>query len=369
MKAYILSIAIVLVLSFFADYLKNKKKDKASILIVILSCIVASFIAGIRDENVGTDIHNYVTALFDESGNNIFSFISLYIKYRIEIGFTALVSLFSIFRNLNVVLFGIELACILPVAIYAIKQRSKVPIACVMFVYMISMYSYSFSMMRQSIAISLGLLVLHYSRTENYKKSILFIILAFLFHRTAIVLLVLPILCYVLKKKNNDKYFYLFMIVIVSFMLFAFSTEVIKILPTKYSNRLLEDIETSVNLLSVLKKSIWIIPVAIGIKSATDQEEKNQLVIAFVLVFLDVLTYLMGMKTPIVSRLSLYYSDLAAFVYFPIIIKTTKPKWVMTLAVSSVMVFAWYHMTVNDTSARIYPYKTNVIPQLNSEER
>ena len=367
MKAYIVNFILCMLLSFIADVMFKKNKKRMGIIFIILTILVMGIIAGVRSENVGTDIHNYVTSLFEYSYQLHTGIFDIYSKFGVELGFTILVFISSRFGDLNLVLFFIQLAIVLPIAIYSYKVKEQIPISINIFIFLMTMYSYSFSMMRQSVAISIGLLSVYYFKHNDRKKGFLSIMVAYLFHRTSIILLVFYYLIKYIYYQNKNSYFYLFIIMLLFFILSILLPNLISLLPIKYSNYLESRFVSSVNFYSLVKKVIWIIPIIICLLRIRhcNSEKKNDLLFSMLLIILDVLTYLIGIRVPTVSRLALYFTNISCFVYFPYILKMFKPRLFSQTLFIFVMIFLWWHMTTNDRSANIYPYKSEIITFLN----
>ena len=369
MKAYIINIIICLFFSVVADASYKNKKNKIGMFFLILVALTMSVISGLRSETVGTDIHNYVISLFRDFsmyGNGI---ISNYTKFGVEIGFTSLVFLFSKFNNINFVLFGIQLAIVIPLLIYCYKVKDKTPISLNVFIFLMTMYCYSLSMMRQSISITIGLLATFFFQNNQEKKGFICIGIAYLFHRTSIVIFAIYILTKYIYKKSKDSYLYLFLMLFVTIVLAVLSPKIITLLPVKYSGYLGDKFTSSVNILSIMKKIVWYIPILICMNKIKDKDSKlyKDLLLTIFLISLDLIIYLIGMKIPTVSRLSLYFSNISCFIYFPYIIKMFRPKIFSQTIYFSIIIFMWWHMTVNDVSANIYPYKTDILPALNTK--
>ena len=294
MKAYILNFIICMLLSFISDVMFKKNKKKIGIIFVILIVLVMSTIAGVRSETVGTDIHNYVTSLFKYSYQLHVGIFDIYSKFGVELGFTLLVFISSKFGDLNLVLFFIQIAVVLPIVLYSYKMKEKVPISINIFIFLMTMYSYSFSMMRQSVAISIGLLSVYYFKNDDRKRGFLSIFIAYLFHRTSIILIVFYYLIKYVYYENKNSYFYLFIIMFLFFTLSILLPNLISLLPVKYSNYLDSRFVSSVNFYSMIKKIIWIIPVTICLLKTriSNLEMKNDLFFSMLLIVLDILTYL-----------------------------------------------------------------------------
>ena len=136
MKAYIVNFILCMLLSFIADVMFKKNKKRMGIIFIILTILVMGIIAGVRSENVGTDIHNYVTSLFEYSYQLHTGIFDIYSKFGVELGFTILVFISSRFGDLYLVLFFIQLAIVLPIAIYSYKVKEQIPISINIFIFL-----------------------------------------------------------------------------------------------------------------------------------------------------------------------------------------------------------------------------------------
>ena len=369
MKAYILTFIVTILLALISDYLLKKGNIKTAKLFLFMSLLVPCFIAGVRNEYVGKDVHNYLSLLYRDFSNGA-SFLSEYKMYGlsgVEPLFMLLVYFPSKLSNFNIVFFIVELAVVLPVYYFAYKQKDNIPIPLTIFIFLLTMYCYSLSMMRQSVAITICLLGTYYLVNNNFKKSFFSIILAFFFHRTAIIYLMVLILGYIIFKTKKNKVLYLFLLLGGAIIVSISAPIIISFLPSKYSNYLDARWESAVNVLSLIKKIIWIIPLLlcyVKINESSDSSKKNTLLFCIFMVFFDIVFYLIGIKVPTVSRISLYFSNISLFFVIPEILKMFKQKCIITSLCCILLIFFWHHMIIND-DAGVYPYKSDVIQFLN----
>ena len=371
MKAYVLTFIICLLLCTISDMLFNKKKANLFKIFMSLAIIVLCLLAALRSEYVGRDVHNYLTMLFRDFSSGV-SFIDELRSTRaggIEPLFMLLVLIFSKFKSLNIVFFFVQLAIVLPIFIfsYHLKKDKGIPITLTIFVFLMTMYVYSFSMMRQSIAISIGLLSLYYYMNENKKISYLLFFIAFLFHRTSIIIIVMFISYnYVFKNKKN-RVIYLFFTLIIGAMVGLFLPNIVSLLPGKYSLYLGSEYETSFNYFSLLKKMTFLIPAFFLINGTTNKnsEDNKMILFSLFLMIYDIMFYLFGLKVPEVSRICLYFTNISYFLFIPILIKRIKPKIVGELLITILLFFFWHHMTTGNNEADIYPDKSDVASFLN----
>lgn len=175
------------------SWLKNK-----SIQIILICFLI--FIAGFRSIDIGTDTENYY--LFYYRILNNYQFISRYeplfqlLNYfvvKLKLGFEWVTFLSSVLT-------------IIPLY-FAFNKSSRFPLFS-WFVYIAFCYYFqSFNIMRQSIAMSWVLLAICYLDSnksffdkKSNRKTIIYTIIAILFHYTAVLVLLIYFLNYILSK-------------------------------------------------------------------------------------------------------------------------------------------------------------------------
>lgn len=371
MKAYILTFLISLFLCFFSDMYFNNKQYRKSKFFLFLAMFTLCLIAAFRDEYVGRDIHNYLTLLFRDFSNGV-SLLEEMKSTRasgIEPLFMLLVLFASKFNNLNIVFFFVQLAIVLPVFIFAYKNKKikNVPITFTIFIFLMSMYAYSFSMMRQSISICICLLSLFYYMNDKKIKSYFLLIIAFLFHRTSVILVSIYLLYNFIFKNKKNRFLYLFITIIMCFIVGLILPKFVSLLPAKYSMYLGSNYETSFNLFSLMKKMFFLILSFFLLKGNMNIESLDYKMILFsiFLVIFDIAFYIFGLQVPEISRLCLYFTNIFYFIFLPILITKVKPRCIGYGSVVLLLFFFWFHMTTGNNEADIYPYRSDLIPFLN----
>lgn len=168
---------------------------------LLLPCLFAAF----RAETVGTDVLHYVkpyylSALSYDSLTGYLAQGSAEIGYEIFIYYIA--KIFGCFQS---ILFFIELLVIIPVYIVSLKNKKRWSVWISMAVYYAVFYIPSFNFMRQSIAAALLLLAFFELIEEKWLKTLLLVIIAQMFHSTAIIgasIILFGTLFYRIKSKN-----------------------------------------------------------------------------------------------------------------------------------------------------------------------
>src|ERR1035437_7444476 len=178
--------------------LKQNKK------IFILSFFILLLIGGLRGISVGTDTINY---------KDLYSGVEL---KGFEVGYYYLNDyIISHGYNFQIMIFISMLLCLFPV-FFVVNRISSRPLLSITLYVLLYFYFNSFNVMRQSIAISVFFLALYFLQKNNKFGYFISIIIAALFHTTALIVLV----TYPFYKINMHKFIYIILI-LISFLIGA----------------------------------------------------------------------------------------------------------------------------------------------------
>lgn len=198
MYIYILVILAIILLYNKINTKKINVYDIILLLILILVC-------GLRD-GVGTDY-----GLYKFYYNNIDQ------NSRFEIGFRFLIELANkVGISYNTFLILIS-AITITLFYIAIKKYSSKPAASIFFFVALGYYAYSFNIIRQMLAIAITLYGINYIKEKKFLKYLVLILVASLFHSTALIMI--PVY-FLLKLKNNrnNNFILLFICAILPFL-------------------------------------------------------------------------------------------------------------------------------------------------------
>lgn len=176
----------------------QKKNKSTFILLSVIAILIPCFIAAVRDKTIGTDVLVYVEPLKNAAINSKsiteyfnsywFHIWRNYYVSSYEIGFSILVYIVAkLFGNIQFVLFFIQLLTIIPLYLALAPKRKEYPIWLAMAVYYLMFYNASLNMMRQWIAMSFLLLSFKSLTNGNKKVGFLWFIVAYLFHTSALI--------------------------------------------------------------------------------------------------------------------------------------------------------------------------------------
>lgn len=221
MFIYLIVFALSLLLIFFSE--KFKPKTLIHILLVFIALAIPTLLAGLRASSIGTDTMSYLVPIYENAlaSDSFGQFQHKQFLYNwsyvtvsdYEIGFTALVYIVTkLFGNLYVL--QTLIAGIITWTVYtAINQyKREIPVWLGMAVFYFMYFNVTMNMMRQWIA--MGILLLGTRCIfERKKKYFLYVLVACLFHSSALIGAGFYVLYYFIndhkayRKKNNKKHF------------------------------------------------------------------------------------------------------------------------------------------------------------------
>ena len=189
--------------------LSEKKNKKIRITLIAIGLLIPCVFAGIRDVSVGNDTKRYLLSVFDMAkANNIKNFFN-YCNWYLDIndyGYLLLSFVITkVFGSFNVLLFFIEV--IIVATFYKsvdINKKNKYDVIFSMAIFYLFFYNATFNMIRQSLALTSLLLGIAYLNKDNYKCSIIWLIISILFHKTACVAILIYAVYYFIKKNKLE---------------------------------------------------------------------------------------------------------------------------------------------------------------------
>lgn len=197
---YIVTLCVCMYCSIHFDVFNNKNKRKTAYNGLLIWFIA---ISGLQYK-MGTDMVTYMDwyADLDLQNWSIKNLISDNERY--QPGWTALGYICKFITN-DFLLLKILQSIFVNVAVFSyFKRETKYVFISVLLYGLMSYFVINFNILRQSIAIGFALYGLTYLRLKNYKKYYLFVLLAYLFHNSAFILIPLPLLN-LLNSSKRDK--------------------------------------------------------------------------------------------------------------------------------------------------------------------
>lgn len=364
MYIYILFFIVSLLCIYMGK--KYEKMKWLSISLEILSIVLLSFLAAIRDNSIGTDINVYVKPIFDffvEYGNSSFK-VELY--NDIEIGYRLFNYIISIFtNNLPVLLFFIQLF-ILTFSFLGIKKMYPKNYPLVYSIFILIFYNRSLNLVRQSMALVLCIYALPYLFEKKYKKFFIIVIAASLFHKSALIFLTLWIIYMIIKNKNINQYLIATGIFSFGIILFIFFPQLINIfinlhlLPSKYefylSHYVLNEIDF--NCLEIGINIFLMCIYVVFAKIYNNKEEKSKFY--FVLLTINLMCLIIASRYVSAYRMSIYFS-VPVLLYFLSNLnlvwkKEEEKKFNLNLIGIGIAIVFWFWIYAYGNSGQTVPF-------------
>ena len=215
MVPYLSCFLITGVFAQINDYSLKKKYKIFTVLTALLVILLPALLAGFRSYEVGTDVNFYVKRGFDLALNfgSVSDWLNLsdipgYIVTSQEKGYLLLMYIVSRFSTIaHVFLFVVSAIenVMVYLALYKLKSRCSIFMGEIIFLF--TQYNSFYNMVRQGIAMSICLFavaILLSNEKQKYIKFVLWILVAFEFHKTAIIALVFLGIYMLLKNTNNN---------------------------------------------------------------------------------------------------------------------------------------------------------------------
>lgn len=186
MVPYYLLIGLPMLLSIFS-YKFNKKKLSDRLPLYVFFVILLLLLS-LRDVRCGADLLTYKNKF---EIINISSIESIFNFSTIEFGYNFFVAINKlIFNNFQFLLFSCAIISIVPIMVFYIKETKHNILTMVLFV-SVAPFAMFFSGLRQSIAIGLGVIAYSFCKENKLFRFLLIVFIAFLFHISSIILLLM----------------------------------------------------------------------------------------------------------------------------------------------------------------------------------
>ena len=181
---------IIFILTSILFYLAEKSKFKVVFNIIsYLAIIILSTFAGVRDITVGTDILIYGIDTFNVARffRDLFHSFSI-VAHKSDFLFYLINYIVATFTDeYNILLFAISFIQNSLVFEACKKYYPPAPIWIMMLIYMLFFYNLTLNLMRQGLAMAFTLWSMKFFRQEKLRELIICAIIAFLLHKSSLV--------------------------------------------------------------------------------------------------------------------------------------------------------------------------------------
>lgn len=220
MFPYYLLIGLPLLLSIFSYKVNDKRVSERFPLFVFF--LILLVLLSLRSIECGADLQTYKNKF---ESINISSVKSVLNFSSIEFGYNFFVAINKlIFNNFQFLLFSCAVLSIVPIMVFYLRETKHNILTIALFV-SIAPFSMFFSGLRQSIAMGIGIISYNYCKKNKIIIFLFMVFLAFLFHQSSIILLLMYPLTHV---KITRKW--VFPIIVLYILCFVYNKQIFEIL-------------------------------------------------------------------------------------------------------------------------------------------
>ncbi len=349
MIPYILLFVLVMILTIMAQTTYNKSK-KVSIALSVICVLILSLFAGFRALDVGTDISVYGERFFRYC-QRFPSFTRYISTLNMEKGYLFLnYIVYKISNNLHVFLFILQLISASVIYIIAYREREKGSMWLIVLTYLCLWYNTTFNILRQSISIAILLYAYKFIEEKKYIKYVIAVGIAFLFHKSAILCLTIPIISILSKTKLKKIYTFLMVVAVLilynSLDFFIYIIENFFPFLEKYLRYFnLDENIPNINWKFAFFKLIMLIGILIFSKRLrTTETKKENSSLLIIMAILDVLLYCSSAVIKYGYRLSYFFLPHLIILYPRIdwSLKGYKGRTLYRICVVIFLILYWY---------------------------
>lgn len=352
MLPYFILVGAPAAVALYNSWKRDEKRNKTVINVFFFIWLVLLLL---RKETVGIDLFNYskmFQSAIHTSYGRIFSFV---FTLEHEFGFYFLAKLLSSFTtDFRVMLAVVALLSIIPVWHLYKNNVSKHPFLTIAILLNIGVFSIYFSGLRQVLAMGFVLPAYKYTQKGKPVEFLLMVLLAFLFHKSAIIMLLLYPAYYM---KLNDKA-YLFLIVSTVGVCYLFKKPIFTFLRSFISDYYSSNLQETGAIAILLLLLVFVVFSYV----ITDESEMSRETLGLrnILVVCALLQIFAGVN-PLAMRLNYYY-----LLFVPIIIPkiaecAAEKNRVLTEFMLMIMIcfftaYYFYDAYTDVSTLKLYPY-------------
>lgn len=348
---------IMLVIIFFALILyANKSKGKKICYCIFMSAsfLILLIISGCRAFNIGTDTPMFVRAYYRL---NTFQAISNTYTERFELGYRIMNAVLNQISNSPHLLLFVSALITLALFYYVFHKQSKYPAMSVFMFVSLMFYCNSMCLLRQYLAMAIcSLAIMMLNENKKFKFTLL-VLLASLFHSSAIIVLILlPMMKLKITKQNRFKL--CFLSIIVMLLGNQLITVLIKVLPQYTSYLSSEKYYLENQLGSILKAGLQIIMFIIINMYFKDEKDDPFYKVGYLCALIATDVSVISIQGAVLERMGFYFSVINC-ISIPNVLSTInckRDKYIISL-LFILLCLAYYFVVLF-----LRPYWSGVIP-------
>lgn len=349
MLPYFINLAFVLLVSFVGV----RGRGKPSFMLLGVGFFSMIFLAGLRDQIVGTDTRNYI--YFYDLLQDFYSISD--VNVDIEVGYLVLTWLLHFISSEYItLLFGIAIFYIGTCYWAILKLSVNIPMSIFVFITM-GFYTFGFNGARQALAMGICFLAIDALQEKRFLKYSMHIFLAYFFHKSAIILC----LTYFILVGGGVgwKRFAYLIAASLAFLSFSGLVSVAATFSEKYENYGVST-DGGGGVQVAFLSAIAIFFMLFERYVTYGQKAYNMYLNMYILgVLIAVLSVVLGIDPSGMLRLSLYFT-FSAVLLWPLVFKNIRSNGVRTFAIIlfSLLYLTYYAMTL-DSFSEMSPYVFN----------
>ncbi|WP_270474900.1 EpsG family protein [Clostridium cochlearium] len=343
----IISIFFLAFLFFIFIPIKNRKE-----CFLFFTFVQLFFISALRYE-VGLDFINYIgTFQLVKMRSSISELLGLGKITTVEYGYLFLNRAIGLLTNQSQWIFIVTSFIIIYLVFRTVKDYSSI---AWMSIYLFSVEAYisSFNIMRQYIAVSIVFFSYKYVKKRNFNKFLLSILIASMFHTSA--LLVLPVY-FILNKNLNIKI--IVYSIFIGFIVSIFFDSIISIIQKVFYGKYIESSfgMFSGNINNVIIAFVYFSMAMIFKKNLLKRNNDNNILINWS--FINLALSIMSMNMWIITRF-MSYSSIFNILLIPEIIISIKDKLIRRSMIIVIIIFTLllYFNTITNPANKLIPYQ------------
>lgn len=369
MIIYLFSFGISCLFIFLAQKNFDKNRKILGVLASIIAILIPTILAGLRDISVGYDIKLYGLNQFQLAVNST-SFSNFLNVCDTDFGYALINYIVSRFTdNINIFLFTINFIIVVLIYLSAYHNRNKVPMWMYMFVFYMMIYNITLNILRQSIAVAIIIYSLKYAEEKKLIKFIVGVIIAMLFHSTAIIALPIYFIFMVEGSKRINIYRLIILGILVIFILNFFNiiegAVNIGLISAKFLSYVdvYSENATDFGYIDGVTRIIFLLICLFTYKEKIKYNERNKTYI-----FLLIIDFILMQLTSIsgsAQRLAYYYGFPTLLIMIPQMSIGFKKRAgnteLVTFCVLSILIAYWYLKFIYQDFGSTYPYTSNIL--------
>lgn len=314
------------------EKLNEEKKKQFKIWMVILAILPMFLLFVLRYKYIGADTIGYVR--FFQKEIRGYSFIELFDQdaTRFEIGFRIYVKIISLFTKNYTVFFLINGLLIFGILLRFSLKYTDNPFLFFFLFITLGTYAFMETGLRQALAISICILAMDFIKEKKFFPFLLLVILAYFFHKSALVFLLIYPLCAI---KKTDWLIFTYVILAIVFVVgfAAFQNLFNEILGYEYGIE--ETGNGGIFMVFVFVLCAFSMFMTFDKKVEKDKQDGQALIVQLSL--MTVVFWLLRLISRTAERISYYYI-LGLYAYFAQAVEIQKDKlselfkWLLILA-------------------------------------